>query len=138
MQSSRAAYFLEFDPVSNSFSAVNGPTGPSDNVAPYETMMLDLPDGTVLYSHFGRQLYVYQPGGSPLAAGKPTVTSITQNPDQTYHLVGTKLNGISEGAAYGDDAQMDSNYPLVRLTDAATNAYYARTFKWSRTSVMIS
>jgi hypothetical protein len=129
-------YFFEFDPVANSFTQVNGPTGLTDNVAPYETMMLDLPDGTVLYSHFGRDLYVYRPAGSPLASGKPTITSVTQNGDGSYHLVGTKLNGISEGAAYGDDAQMDSNYPLVRLTDAATNVYYARTFKWSRTSVM--
>src|SRR2546425_7230540 len=31
---------------------------------------------------------------------------------------------------------MDRNYPLVRLANAATNVYYARTFKWSRTSVM--
>lgn len=129
-------YFYEFDPVANSFTSVNGPTGPTDNIPPYESAMLDLPDGTVLYSHFARRLYVYKPDGSPLAAGKPTITSIAQNPDLSYHLIGTQLNGISEGAAYGDDLQMDSNYPLVRLTDAATNVYYARTFKWSSSGVM--
>jgi len=31
---------------------------------------------------------------------------------------------------------MDSNYPLVRLTDASGNVYYARTYNWSSTSVM--
>jgi len=50
--------------------------------------------------------------------------------------VGTLLNGISEGAAYGDDWQMNSNYPIVRLTDAAGNVRYARTYNWSSTSVM--
>ena len=46
------------------------------------------------------------------------------------------LNGISEGAAYGDDVQMNSNYPVVRLTDAAGNVHFARTFNWSSTGVM--
>ena len=46
------------------------------------------------------------------------------------------LNGISEGAAYGDDAQMNSNYPLIRMTNAVGNVYYARTFNWSSTGVM--
>jgi hypothetical protein len=51
-------------------------------------------------------------------------------------LTGTLLNGISEGAAYGDDAQMNSNYPLLRLTDGSGNVYYARTYNWSSTGVM--
>jgi hypothetical protein len=129
-------WFYEYDYVSNSFTSVNGPNGPTENVSPYIIAMLDLPDGTVLMSRFSRQLYVYQPDGSPLAAGKPTITSITQNTNQSYHLTGTLLNGISEGACYGDDIQMDSNYPLVRLRDAAGNVYYARTFNWSTSSVM--
>jgi hypothetical protein len=129
-------WFYEFDPVSNSFIAVNGPNGPTENMPTYYSAMLDLPDGTVLMSRFNRQTYVYQPDGSPLAAGKPTIASITGNPDGSYHLTGTLLNGISEGACYGDDIQMDSNYPLVRLRDAAGNVYYARTFDWSTSSVM--
>jgi hypothetical protein len=129
-------YFFEFDSLSNSFASVSGPTGPTDNIPPFESMMLDLPDGSVLYSHFSRQLYVYQPDGSPLAAGKPAILGIIQNTNLSYHLTGTLLNGISEGAAYGDDAQMNSNYPLVRLTDSAGRVYYARTFNWSSTGVM--
>jgi hypothetical protein len=128
--------FYEYDPVDNAFEAVNGPTGETDNVPPFDSKMLDLPDGSVLYSHFSGDLYVYQPGGSPLAAGKPAISSIVRNTDGSYHLAGTGLNGISEGAAYGDDAQMDSNRPLVRLTDAAGHVYYARTYNWSSTGVM--
>jgi len=48
------------------------------------------------------------------------------------------LNGISAGAAYGDDAQMDSNFPLVRLTNSIGQVYYARTYGWTSTGVMIS
>ena len=101
---------------------------------------LDLPDGTILAS-FGPtlagQLYIYKPDGSALAAGKPGITSLTQNADGSFHLTGTGLNGISEGAAFGDDAQMDSNYPLIRMTNSSSgNVYYARTYNWSSTSVM--
>jgi hypothetical protein len=131
-------WFFEFDSVSNRFTPVNGPNGTTELIPPYETMFLDLPDGTVLYSRFNRQLYVYQPDGSPLAAGKPTIAAITGNQDGSFHLTGTLLNGISEGAAYGDDAQMDSNYPLVRLRSTSGNVYYARTYNWSSSSVMAS
>ena len=142
--------FYEFDYTAGSngaFTQTGSPTGGlTDNISSYQSTMLALPDGTVLYCHieqknldyssFGSQLYVYTPDGSPLAAGKPTITSITLNPDGSYHLVGTELNGISEGAAFGDDAQMNGNYPLVRLTDGSGNVYYARTYNWSSTSVM--
>jgi hypothetical protein len=130
--------FAIYDPVANSFATINGPTGFTVNVPSYQNLMLALPNGTVLYSNFGNQLYTYSPdtAPAPLAAGKPTISSITTNADGSYHLTGTKLNGISEGASYGDDAQMDSNYPLVRLTDSGSNVRYARTFNWSSTSVM--
>lgn len=127
--------FYEYDYSSNSFTSVNGPTGSTENYSSFVTLMLDLPDGSVLYSHFGSDLYVYQPSGAPLAAGKPVIQSVTPNNDGSYHLSGTGLNGISEGAAYGDDQQMNSNYPLVRLTDGSGNVYYARTYNWSSTSV---
>jgi len=129
--------FYEYDFVSNAFVLVSAPTGATGSYETFTTMMLDLPDGTVLYSNFGSQLYDYQPDGVPLAAGKPAISSLTTNLDGSYHLAGTLFNGISEGAAYGDDAQMNSNYPLIRMTNSANgNVYYARTFNWSSTGVM--
>jgi hypothetical protein len=131
--------FFEYDYTSGSvgaFTQIPGPTDLTDGIPSYQALFLVLPDGNVLYSRFGRQLYVYQPGGTFLAAGKPTIYSLTQNLDGSYHLTGTLFNGISEGASYGDDAQMDSNYPLVRLVDGAGNAYYARTYNWSSSGVM--
>jgi hypothetical protein len=131
--------FYEYDPVANSFTQVNGPTGSTYASGPFIMRMLDLPDGSVLFSASSAQLYIYQPDGSPLAAGKPTIISITTNSSGLFHLTGTLLNGISGGAAYGDDAQMDSNYPLIRMTNSANgNVYYAQTFNWSSTSVMTS
>jgi hypothetical protein len=130
--------FYEYDPAANSFTQASAPDGsPALAFAyPYATTMLDLPDGTVLFCDLDLQLYVYQPDGSPLASGKPTINSITLNADGSYHLTGTKLNGISQGAAYGDDNQMDSNYPIVRMTNSTGNVFYARTFGWSSTGVM--
>jgi subtilisin-like proprotein convertase family protein len=127
--------FYEFNTANNVFTRVSGPTGLTAAEPAYKSAMLDLPDGTVLYSHEGTDVYVYNPNATPLAAGKPVVTSITQNPDGTFHLAGLQLNGISEGAAFGDDLQMDSNYPLVRLV-SGTNVFYCRTFNWSSTGVM--
>src|ERR1019366_2815884 len=128
--------FLEYDYAANSFTQVSGPTGASDNIPSYEAVMLDLPDGNVLYSHFGSDLYVYTPDSTPLAAGQPVINNITANTDGSFTLTGTGLNGISAGAAYGDDAQMDSNYPLVRFTDGSGNVHYGRTFNWNSTGVM--
>ena len=132
--------FYEYDYTANAFTQVGAPGGGSTygSSAPFGTSLLDLPDGTVLFigGQNSQSLYVYTPDGTPLAAGKPVVYGFAENTDGSYHLVGTGLNGISGGAAYGDDEQMDSDYPLVRMTNSVTgNVYYARTYNWSSTSV---
>ena len=127
--------FFEYDPVANAITQINGPTAQTYDNVPYGMKMLVLPDGSVLVN-VGSKLYEYAPAGSPLAAGQPAITSITHNANGSYHLAGTQLNGISEGAAYGDDFQMASNYPVARLSDGSGNVYYARTYNWSSTGVM--
>jgi galactose oxidase-like protein len=131
-------YFYEYDYLANAFTQVASPTGGTadTNNACYVGTMLDLPDGTVLFSNEGMQRYVYTPSGSPLASGKPVINNVTQNSDGSYHVTGTLFSGISEGAAYGDDWQMDTDYPIARLTGAGGAVYYARTYNWSSTSVM--
>ncbi len=43
-------------------------------------------------------------------------------------ISGTLFNGVSQGAAYGDDAQAATNFPLVRITNRATgHVFYSRT-----------
>jgi hypothetical protein len=128
--------FYEYDPVANAFTGLPGPTGTTLGGPSYNKCMLDLPDGTVLLSYFSATVQIYTPVGPMLAAAKPVITGITPNPDGSYHLVGTGLTGISEGASYGDDFQMNTNYPIVRLKDASNTVFYARTHDWSTTSVM--
>src|SRR5438128_12618368 len=49
----------------------------------------------------------------------------------------TQLNGLDEGAAFGDDVEMAINYPIVKLVSNSSTrkVYYARTFDWSSTGV---
>jgi hypothetical protein len=134
------SYFYEYNYVSNNFTQVGAPGGGStyNSSAPFGTSMLDLPDGSVLFvgGQNSSSLYVYKPSGTPLVAGQPSINSITENADGSYHLTGVGLAGISAGAAYGDDEQMDSDYPLVRMTNNVTgNVYYARTYGWSSTTI---
>ncbi|HEV2329710.1 MAG TPA: putative Ig domain-containing protein [Verrucomicrobiae bacterium] len=132
-------FFYEYDYVANRFTQVNAPDGSATyGAGTFTTSMLDLPDGNVLFvgGQNTTSLYVYTPSGTPLAAGQPAINSITENMDGSYQLTGTNLTGITQGAAYGDDEQMNSNYPLARMTNNATgNVYYARTFNWNSTSV---
>jgi hypothetical protein len=139
------SYFYEYDymagtngsftptssPGNNTVGSPDSNTSISDN-----HRMLDLPDGSVLYTNNGDDLWAYQPDGSALASAKPVISNIHGSAGGSYHLSGTGLNGISQGAFFGDDAQMDSNYPLVRITDGNGNVTYARTYNWSSTSVM--
>src|SRR5262245_18401540 len=104
---STTSYFYEYDYLANSYKQVSGPTKTFYNLGTFQFYMLDLPDGTILCSVSTTDLYVYRPSGSPLAARKPTISSVRANADGSFHLIGTLLNGISAGAAYGDDAQMD-------------------------------
>lgn len=60
----------------------------------------------------------------------PKITSVptTLTGGTTYTVSGTYLNGWTQGAFYGDDAQMATNYPLVRITNNATgDVVYAKT-----------
>ncbi len=111
-------------------SSVIDLTGPA-----YPTRMLVLPTGQVLMSNGFQQLAVYTPMGNPNNTWRPTIAGITSDGHGTYTLNGTQLNGISEGAAYGDDAEMATNFPLVRLTATNGRVYYGRTFNWSDTGV---
>src|SRR5207249_912507 len=52
-----------------------------------------------------------------------------------YTLTGTQLSGISEGAAYGDDAEMSSNYPIIKLVSSTGTVTYATSSSWSSTGI---
>ena len=132
----RKMLFFEFDYQTNTFTKIISPEGgDSIGVASYQSNMLCLPDGSVLYARQGDdQYYVYKPSGSPLAAGMPSIDSIIVGTCDTFMATGKLFNGISEGAGYGDDWQMATNYPLVRISQNG-HVYYGTTFNWNSTGV---
>ena len=103
--------------------------------------MLVLPTGQVLLTTQGSvspQVLVYSAKGTYNAAWAPTITSVptTITRGTSYVIKGTQFNGLSQGAAYGDDTQSATNYALVRITNNATkHVFYARTVNPSTMAV---
>jgi hypothetical protein len=57
-------------------------------------------------------------------------------PGGSYQVEGYLFNGVTMGAAYGDDAQAATNYPLVRITNLKTShVFYSRTHDHSSMAV---
>jgi hypothetical protein len=107
------------------------------NVSSYYGNMLVLPTGEILWTDFGN-VWVFQPGGEPKAEWKPQIMSVPSDVmrGQSYVVSGLNFNGFSQGAAYGDDIQAATNYPLVQITNRVTgNVYYARTHDHSSMAV---
>jgi uncharacterized repeat protein (TIGR01451 family) len=130
-------HLFEFDPTAAIASSLTDVTPATPNLSgspSYVSRMLMLPSGQVLFTYGSSQLYLYTPSGAPQAAWAPTITGVTPSGGNDT-LTGTQLNGLSAGASYGDDAEMDTNYPIVELQDGLGDVYFARTFNWSSTGV---
>jgi hypothetical protein len=127
--------FLEWN--GSTFSNVTGSNTDAPNVSSYFGNMLVLPTGEILWTDFGN-VWVFQHGGSPKAEWRPQIISVPSDVKrgQTYMVSGYNFNGFSQGAAYGDDAQAATNYPLVQITNRITgNVYYARTHDHSTMAI---
>jgi hypothetical protein len=133
---SSPTHIYDYDPVANTFTEVDpAPLTGNNGVLAFTCRMLALPNGRACLEEGGsNQLYVYTPDSGPSAAWAPTISGITSS-GSTFTLTGTQLNGISGGASYGDDAEMDSNFPIVEYLDGSGNFHFARTFNWSSTAV---
>ena len=66
------------------------------------------------------------PDGLAFGDGPYANSIYANNNDGSFTITGTHLTGVSEGATYGDEAEMSSNYPIVKLTDSNGNVIYAR------------
>jgi hypothetical protein len=101
--------------------------------------MLVTSAGTVLFVHVNSyQLWVYKPAGTYLPAWQPTITTYpaTCVVGGTYTVSGTQFNGFTQGAAFGDDVQSATNYPLVQITNNITkHKFFARTHGHSTMAV---
>ncbi len=131
------AFFL-YHASSNTLSPVPNIAN-AKNDSTYYTRMLALPNGQVLFNDGSKHMLVYTAGGKPNPAWAPVVTSIsstTLSPGKTASLSGIQIAGLSQGAAYGDDVQDNTNFPLVRITNSKTGVVtYARTSNWTSVSI---
>lgn len=129
---------FDLDPKTNTITQITSQL--ADPNLPYEgsypTRMLILPTGQLLFSDGSSQLWVYTPPtGEPNPLMRPLVTSVTYQGNGNFILGGYQLDGQSAGAAYGDDDQMDSNYPIIRMVNSSGDVFYARTSNWSLITV---
>jgi hypothetical protein len=128
------ATFFEWDGAN--LTVVPGPAQAA-NAGSFYGHLLPLPTGQILYTDwlypgFGvpADVSVYNPTGTYNPAWAPKIVAANTNVTRgtTYVLYGTQLSGVSQGGAYGDDYQPNTNYALVRLTNNATgHVFYCRT-----------
>jgi hypothetical protein len=101
--------------------------------------MLLTPEGSILLTHVGTtDMWFYNgiEGNDFSSSWRPTICfqcyPSTVTVGDTYELSGTQFNGLSQGAAFGDDAQSATNYPLVRIrNNKSGQIFYARTHHFS-------
>jgi hypothetical protein len=129
-------YFFEFNPTTNTIAPTANP--PTNSGPPYVGRLLLLPTGQVLFANGSSNIQVYTPAGSPDPVWKPTITSVptTLVLGGSYTLFGRQINGLSQAVSYGDDAQMATNYPIVRVrNNSSGHLFYCRTFNYSTMGV---
>jgi hypothetical protein len=116
---------------------VSGPLNAASTVT-FNARFLLLPTGQVLYSNCTSDLEVYTPTGGPHHHWRPHISHVSKSlrRGHIYRLRGRQLNGLSQANGYGDDAQMATNYPLVRLKRVGSSkVFFCRTFDHSTMAV---
>jgi hypothetical protein len=98
--------------------------------------LMVLPTGQVLVG--GGTTEIYTPTGTYQTSWQPAITKSpsTVTRGTTYPISGTQFNGLSQAAAFGDELQTATNYPLVRIINNSTrHVFYARTHDHSSMGV---
>lgn len=140
--------FFELTFGTNTLVQVPGPSMSYDNsLASSYAQMLELPDGSIMLipnRGWNTIIEIYQPtdqtydlSWAPEICGGSCPSG---NPTQIYNnapnqISGLRFNGMSQGAAFGDEFQDATNYPLVRITDSNNEIYYCQTYDFSSMGV---
>ena len=131
--------FFEFDGIN--INPAPAPNNTSKSVTG-GGFMLVLPTGQIFYTDSiqDSQPHVYTPIGTYQASWQPSVTTtftaslVRSSFDNS--IQGQQFNGMTQGAALGDDGQMATNYPLVRIVNTQSQrVVYARTHSFSTMAV---
>jgi hypothetical protein len=127
--------FFEFN--GSTLTAVASPTNAATDPS-FVGRMLVLPTGQIFYTD-GNIAEIYTSSGTYQAAWQPVISAAPATivvGGANNFISGTQFNGLSQGATYGDDVQMSTNYPLVRITNNSTgHVFYARTHSHSTMGV---
>jgi len=144
---STPSHFWEIGPVKKgkvSVLQVGDPTT-AGSTSSFEGTFVILPTGQVLWDNSQvtpNEVATYTPKGSPKASWLPVVSSVSSKlkiGSTGNAISGTNFNGFSLGAVYGDDGQMSTNYPIVRITNNSTgDVCYARSYNFSTMGVWTS
>ncbi len=131
--------YYEFD--GTNLNPVTGPPN-AGNDPTFVTTMLLLPTGQVLFTDLSGDVELYTSTFAPpntfQSAWRPTITTAPSNLGlgTTYPISGTQFNGLSQASAYGDDATMSTNYPLVTITNNGSgHVFFSRTHDHSTMGV---
>lgn len=127
--------FLEWD--GKNLTEIPGPPN-APNDSSYYGNMLILPTGQILLTDGSTDIEIYTPKGGYQPRWAPVVlfSPLLLAPGDSYQIFGFRFNGMSQGAAYGDDDQSATNYPLVRITNLETgHVFYSRTHDHSSMAV---
>jgi hypothetical protein len=105
----------------------------------YRINLLVLPTGEILEADGTKDVELYTPDDTthncnwePVIHSAPSMVSR----GHSYTITGIRFNGMSQASMYGDEGQNATNYPLVRITNVATNhVFYCRTHDHSSMAV---
>ena len=114
-------------------------TDPGNNGGPpYVSHFLNLPTGEILVTAGSTLAYMYTNGGVPQNSWKPVITAVPaiMEKNMSYTMLGTQLNGVTNGNSYGDECFTATNYPIIRLSSTAgPTKFFARMFSPSTLGV---
>jgi hypothetical protein len=123
--------FFEWD--GTTLNATSAPANASIDSS-YVGNMVVLPTGQVLFTDFSGTVEIYTPASvTPCAGCAPVIKNVAAtltHGSKNNRVAGTQMNGLDQGAYYGDDNQADSNHPTVRITDSAGTVVYCKTHNW--------
>lgn len=131
--------FYEFTFPGDTFIAAPS-TAAGGKLESWQARQLLLPTGQIMWiPASGTQptvhdVELYTSPGAVNAAWRPAISSVPASITRgtTYTISGTQFNGLDAGTAYGDDAQMSTAFPLVRITNLTTHhVFYGRTTNFS-------
>jgi hypothetical protein len=135
-------FFFEYD--GTAYNEASRPPNARFNSS-YNNFMLMLPTGEVLLTDFSNDVELYTPAPGVTPQSVPVITAApalvgdavqpleltpvaTLLAGHTYVLEADRINGISQGAYYGDDMQAYTNFPIVRIANTETgHVRYCRT-----------